>query len=69
MPPDAGFAGEGRKRGKLTWILVVFGVLVLLIIIACAVIFVLDYVGVLREVAPFMYAPLEWLGLTKWLSG
>ena len=67
MPPEAEF--EGKKRSKLTWVLVLLGIVVLLVIIACAVIFVLDYIGVLKEVAPFLYVPLEWLGLTKLLSG
>jgi hypothetical protein len=68
MPPEAEFAGE-RKRSKLTWVLILLGIVVLLVIIACAAIFVLDYIGVLKEIAPFMYAPLEWLGLTKFLTG
>ncbi|MFL7793053.1 MAG: FHA domain-containing protein [Anaerolineae bacterium] len=67
MPPEAEF--EAKKRSKLTWVLVVLGILVLLTIVACAVVFVLDEIGVLREVAPFMYVPLEWLGITKFLSG
>lgn len=68
MPPEVEFA-EGKKRSKLTWVLVMLGIAVLLIIIACAVIFVLDYLKILRDIAPFMYTPLEWLGLTKFLSG
>jgi predicted component of type VI protein secretion system len=68
MPPEAEFA-EGKKRSKLTWVLVVLGIVVLLIIIACAVIFVLDYLKILRDIAPFLYTPLEWLGLTKFLTG
>jgi predicted component of type VI protein secretion system len=62
-PPPAMFPEEGRKRGGLTWVLIIIGIVMLLVIVACAAVFVLDYLGILKDVAPFLYAPLQWLGL------
>jgi len=62
-PPEEAPAEIERKRSPLTGILTVVGIMVLLAIVACAVLFVLDYLKILREVAPFLYTPLEWLGL------
>jgi predicted component of type VI protein secretion system len=62
-PPPAMFPEEGRKRGGLTWVLIIIGIMMLLVIVACAAVFVLDYLGILKDVAPFIYAPLQWLGL------
>jgi predicted component of type VI protein secretion system len=62
-PPEQAPVEIGRKRSPLTWILIVLGIMALLTIVACAVLFVLDYFKILREVAPFIYTPLEWLGL------
>jgi predicted component of type VI protein secretion system len=62
-PPPQGMFVEERQRGGLTWVLIVLGILMLLVIIACAAVFVLDYMGILKDVAPFLYTPLQWLGL------
>jgi predicted component of type VI protein secretion system len=62
-PPQDMFAEQPPKRGGLTWVLIVVGIILLLIIVACAAVFVLDYLGILRDVAPFLYTPLQWLGL------
>jgi predicted component of type VI protein secretion system len=62
-PPQEVFAEEGRKRSGITWVLVILGIMMLLVIVACATVFVLDYVGILKDIAPFLYTPLQWLGL------
>jgi hypothetical protein len=63
-PPAQGtFVEEAPRRGGFTWVLIVGGIILLLIIVACAVVFVLDYMGILKDVAPFLYTPLQWLGL------
>jgi predicted component of type VI protein secretion system len=62
-PPPAMFPEEGRRRGGLTWVLIIVGIMMLLVIVACAAVFVLDYMGILKDVAPFLYVPLQWLGL------
>lgn len=62
-PPQGMFVEEGQKRGGFTWVLIVVGIILLLIIVACAAVFVMDYMGVLKDVAPFLYTPLQWLGL------
>jgi predicted component of type VI protein secretion system len=61
-PAEEPLAEEG-KRSPWTCVLIVVGILFLLAIVAVAVVFVLDYLGILREVAPFFYTPLRWLGL------
>jgi predicted component of type VI protein secretion system len=62
-PPQDVFIEPGQKRGGFTWVLIVVGIILLLIIVACAAVFVMDYMGVLKDVAPFLYTPLQWLGL------
>jgi predicted component of type VI protein secretion system len=52
-----------KKRSKLTCVVVTIVTLFLLVVIVVAVAFVLDSLGVLKDVAPFLYTPLEWLGL------
>jgi predicted component of type VI protein secretion system len=62
-PPAQGMFIEEPRRGGFTWVLIVLGIILLLIIVACAAVFVLDYMGMLKDVAPFLYTPLQWLGL------
>ena len=62
-PPPAMFPEEGRRKGGLTWVLIILGIVMLLVIVACAAVFVLDYMGILKDIAPFLYTPLQWLGL------
>ncbi|MBN1812671.1 MAG: FHA domain-containing protein [Anaerolineae bacterium] len=62
-PPQGMFVEQGQKRGGLTWVLIVIGIIMLLVIVACAAVFVMDYMGILKDVAPFLYTPLQWLGL------
>lgn len=62
-PPQGMFVEQGQRRGGLTWVLIVIGIVMLLVIVACAAVFVLDYMGMLKDVAPFLYTPLQWLGL------
>jgi len=62
-PPQDVFVEEEPKRGGLTWVLIVIGIIMLLVIVACAAVFVLDYMGMLKDVAPFLYTPLQRFGL------
>jgi predicted component of type VI protein secretion system len=62
-PPQDVFVEEAPKRGGLTWVLIVAGIIMLLVIVACAAVFVLDYIGILKDIAPFLYTPLQRLGL------
>jgi predicted component of type VI protein secretion system len=61
-PPDM-FMEPPRSRGGFTWVLIVVGIMMLVVIVACAAVFVMDYMGILKDVAPFLYTPLQWLGL------
>jgi len=63
-PPGEAFPGEVKRRSPWTCALITVLVLFLLLVVAGAVTFVLDYIGILKDVAPFLYTPLEWLGLT-----
>lgn len=62
-PPPAAPPVEG-KRSK-TWLLVGCGCLVLLVIIACAAVFVLDALELLPD---FFYQPIYWLGLEEYFT-
>jgi predicted component of type VI protein secretion system len=62
-PPQDMFMEPPRRRGGFTWVLIVVGIILLVIIVACAAVFVMDYMGILKDVAPFLYTPLQWLGL------
>lgn len=62
-PQQDVFVEPRQKRGGFTWVLIVVGIILLLIIVACAAVFILDYMGILKDIAPFLYTPLQWLGL------
>jgi predicted component of type VI protein secretion system len=54
---------EGRQRK--TWLLAGSGCLILLILMACIVVFVLDYLRMLPDI---FYQPLFWLGLDNFFQ-